>query len=357
MSQGLFAANEHSKYKINWKPVSLETVRLVYAALRAYDSQVILHEVLQVDEWEKMSNNFQIDATFCGERAKFLVRKNIILTDRHKLQAISEAMQLLREADVRVPRLMTTFAREGEVLSNESFWQVFQFVPGDHFSGSSDELRAAAHEVGRMHRALAKIPESDNFEKAIDSPSDFLEVYETALTKSRTTTLGQLLQKNQTQIQSEFNNAADVRKKNDCRVQLIHGDIHPLNFLFSGTLRAILDFGNLRFGPLLHDVGNASHRLVRQVVVQSGRHYSATLWDSLKIFFDSYNQQNPLTDVEMKLWPVFAADLVLQKLRNTLSRYNRDVWSEEVVLAQTAKFSTLLQELVLIADLTDSPLH
>jgi hypothetical protein len=107
--------------------------------------------------------------------------------------------------------------------------------------------------------------------------------------------------------------------------------------------------GETRITELLRDVGTALHRFVRQFVHYHGLDsWENTLPTGLETFIREYIKINPLTDPEILLLPLYAADELLRKLFDNIEFYSAYEDNRYLTDGELEKKLILLQEASLI---------
>ncbi len=322
----LFKPNNHSKWQIGWKSVTNVTVEEIKNVLFEGYGLSDTVEIYQVDEWEKMSNNFKIALGAENGFKKFLLRKNVVVKSAENLELMEKISAFLRDqARVPTPRILKT--NNGNLFFSYQglFYQLFEFIEGNHFRGLEEELADFAGNLASVHAALFHFPFTEEIK--IMKPATLIpwnmdgwkEIFSCCQTKN--TEIDMAVASAQDMIQKAANYAMDNFSKNT-RKQVIKGDQHPLNTLYqNGKLMALLDFADAEFSELVKDIGNACHRFVRQYVVFQGGDWRSTLSRGLDIFFTRYQSINPLTKEEKASIPSAILDGLLQKIYSTLYKY------------------------------------
>jgi len=72
----VFGKNNHSKHSIGWKKVdSVRSNEIKSLILENYDVDYVGRGIMQVNEWERMSNNFRVHVRCKKKWKKVLFRK------------------------------------------------------------------------------------------------------------------------------------------------------------------------------------------------------------------------------------------------------------------------------------------
>jgi len=342
----IFGSNNHSFYHVEWQAISPELAGVNGRLILDHYSFNRVVGIQQVKEWEKMSNNFRVAVESEGEESKILFRKHIQLKDENSILILSKILRFLEEKKVSAPRILPTKENQLFFKEVEHFYQAFEFLAGDHFRGTSQELQAAAQGIARLHLVLRATPfEKEIVEKPVILPPWTLAGWKELqiAADQKTGLLNDVVKKNITYLVAQ---AEELTKKPIAvREQLIHCDLHPQNFIFEdGQLKAILDFEGVRMGELARDVGNACHRLVRQFVVFQGGDWRAHLAEGLKVFLQAYSEVNQLDNQEIAAIPHFIKDELLRKFFHNLNAYYREGEDKYIIGGELEKKLPLLRE-------------
>ncbi len=313
----LFQPNNHSVSTVTWKPVSPDTFLMISRTAHDLYGFTEVHSVEQVEEWERMSNNFRVRGVVGGEEVVLIIRKHILISDPARVEQLADILSRLHRAGVAVPQVVRTV--DGSVVGKGvALFEAFDYIPGDHYHGTLRQLVEVGKGIAKMHVAMRELPAF----AVPASGSGILPPWER-------TTLGSIHARAVSggwEIDERFLSAWDridaaMRRAESqpapvLPLQPIHCDLHPLNTIFDGdTLRAILDFDTIRPGARARDVANACHRFVRQFVVASGQPWEETLPEGIRIFLSAYESVEPLTSDERAAMPVLLVDELLRKIQ------------------------------------------
>lgn len=352
----VFQPNNHSKWQVSWKPVSSAILTNVYSVLLTGYGISDISAVQQVDEWEWRSNNFKIVLDAEKGFKKFLLRKNIVIKSAESLELMEKLSTFLREqAKISTPRTIKTGSGILSFHHRGFFYQLFEFIEGNHFRGLEEELFDFAGNLGLVHTALYNFPITEGMKtprSTISLPQNrdgWAEIFSCC---QRQRTDIDLAVASVQDLILRIVDCTNINRSQNIRQQVIKGDQHPLNTLYeNGKLVALLDFDEAELGELIKDVGNACHRFVRQYVVFQGGDWRKTLPCGLDIFFNRYHTINPLTTEERQLMPLAISDGLLRKIYSRLYKYYVTAESEKYSdVAELRKLLMLLQEAELIND-------
>jgi Ser/Thr protein kinase RdoA (MazF antagonist) len=230
----------------------------------------------------------------------------------------------------------------------EYLWEVFEFIPGNYFRGTEDELREVATQIARLHAALRTIPFAEEIgtrAKTVKtwSVEDYARHFADAA--SIDSPVGMALLSDRAFLEAQIGDVVqNASRMSSATKQVVRNSLHPHDVLFEdGRLQAIIDFEEIGINQLARDVGNACHRFVRQYVVYQGRPWSETLARCADIFLSAYQEQNPLSVVDVDLLSVFIKDELLRKLHSSLTKLKAAEWVGAYE-SETLKFISLLKE-------------
>lgn len=340
----MFEPNDHSKWQVQWKAVSPECFNEVCGLLQEYYSISSVTRVDQVDEWEQWSNNYRVQCEIDRQPQAVHVRRNI-LSSVQRLRASIAAILQLHRCGVPTPAMMRAIGGAYLVEYLGRYWQMFEFVPGDHFRGEEDELRQAAILIAEMHKAFKVMPLGLLMDAHIDAAIGSLDPeYWDTISMEGANPFEELVHERQAFLREEAHLASHALA-GVVSCDVVHADLHPQNFLFPERQRCvILDFGNLCFADHGYDIAMACHRLTRQYVVHQGRPWQETLPKSIAIFLETYAGVDRSVEQKIKLLPAFMKGLLLRKMAGNLAFYRKKLRSWESCCSQWKRFLAFLEE-------------
>lgn len=343
----MFEPNLHSNWQVHWKAVSPKCSVDICTLLRqSYGFTGVQSVTLVDEEWQQTSKNYKVVGQMGDSPYRILVRKNI-LGDVGVFRLITSISAHLRENLLPTPRILPAVDGKSLVLYKDHYWQVFEFIEGDHFRGKRDELAESAMNIAQMHQALNVFPLRGQIPilNTVLAPLEGNCWDEVARLKGENKLESFLLEKQQfikekiCEVQSRL---ATIHKQED----VIHCDLHPHNFLFfEGRLAAIIDFGQVSIADQENDLAMACHRLVRQYIVHQGKPWQETIADGLNFFLDAYTSVIPMTDQRIVLLPTFTVSLLLRKIVYNFSLYKTGKRSWEPALFQVSRFLAFFEEI------------
>ncbi len=349
MTELLFQPNNHSVFAITYRPAVSETAQKLAAflLLNYPFKEIRAEDIVQVNETEQASNNFRVPiVTDKGELRVLLVRKHILLAEASSVLLLEKTLRYLSENNVEVPRLLQTRAGAGHIETEGHLWQVFEFIDGAHYTGTGEELVSAAEGFASLHLALANFPYEEEVLTRLAPLEPFSdEALERVLRAA---------ERNQNDIDAVFIEYASALRgfasarerfgEGGARRQIVHGDLHPHNTLFSDhKLRAILDFDMLQNAELLRDVGFAAHRFSRQHAVheRGGADHAVYAFNR---FIAAYRAKNALTDTEVPGIFRYMLDELLRRVVTDFSRYYFEDITRYATAEELRKKVALLNE-------------
>ncbi len=347
----MFEPNDHSKWQVTWKAVPHNVIADVSELLKNFYPVLRVDSVRQVNEWEQSSNNYMVLGETSEGRVVYLVRRNIAKSHEKVIHS-SRIMEGLSGAGAMVPDFIINIEGEAVTSHRGLDWQVFKFIPGDHYRGEESQLAQAARGVARLHKKMELIVDKSSLGDLSCSFGHFsVAWWKLAIEQRAQNGFEQMLHERF----SFFCNIVERVQEKLGSVQtsdgVIHGDIHPQNFIFQGDrLAAIIDFENIARADIIYDVATACHRLVRQHVVFSGKPWPEVLPNGISIFLREYLGENKLADEKIRMLPVFAQELLLRKMAYNYSLYKLKKRNHQVCQAQYEKFFILLSEAEAISE-------
>lgn len=196
------------------------------------------------------ANNFKIET----DDAKYFV-KSRKRDATEKMRAEAELTWTLSELGQKVPRIIRV---QGELVSAvaDRCWVLYEFQEGDYFSGSGDELKAAAEAFGELTRAAESLFANAVVEDAV--PSGLTELLDRSAIKAEHRGI---ILKSLTEIEQH-------RELLNGRVLPMHLDYHSLNLLMiDQRVACIVDLEHLKPYSALSALGFAAFKLIRQAMV------------------------------------------------------------------------------------------
>ena len=151
--------------------------------------------------------------------------------------------------------------------SNNCF-ACFDFIEGDYFKGSEEEMISAANGFSKFTKALEKVNTEriykNHYKGSISCLKKLLQGTEYPATGTQTDK--RIYFENRKFLLGKTNKLEVKIDQLKTDIRLCHTDFHPLNLLFDpdGTLKSILDFEDVKPYPLMASLGFACYKLTRQ---------------------------------------------------------------------------------------------
>jgi len=210
---------------------------------------------------------------FVSDRGKFLLKRRPRGKDDLNRVEFAHAVQThLSEADFPVPSLIPTRYEGNTALNLENnIYEVFRFVAGSRYDGSSQETIDTGANLAGFHELLA-----DFTFKWDPLRSTF---HDSSTVRRHLRAIGSNGRSQSTKSSEEHPRSPNPERKtaealmalyNDSSIrvnrlgfeswdqQVVHGDWHPGNMLFSqGRIVAVLDFDSVKIAPPITDLANA----------------------------------------------------------------------------------------------------
>lgn len=295
---GVFKPNNHSDPRITFQRVS--DAQLVSAARRVAP-RFGMRDLLGICEPLPRGRS-STNLVLRGNKEAILLKRIEITEDvsgSAGIQATTAKLLVMEEAGRlggRVPRIIRS-DEAGLVLNEEGgLFCAMEFIEGDRFRGSTEELANAAISVARLHWAMSKITDSG------DLPKKVMNIQELSSLLSRadrelewSNEFDELLLGNISFLRECLDRSAVISEDDGTRI--VHGDLHPHNIVGN----VIIDFDLIGIGPLTRDIAFALHRLVRQHIVHTN---PSDLNDAVEracgIFLDRYSSVYPMWNGEIR---------------------------------------------------------
>lgn len=337
----LFLPSSHSGYQVSWQKIpagAVSGLRIILSQNYGLDN---IADILQVKAWESLSNNFKV-VTSLGQC--FLLRRHIQHKESDLLNKINEILIELAKDGLKTPVIIKTILGGNCAYSKDDVWQLFEFIPGDYYRGTKEEIIAAALGIASLHNCLAKI-------KVLDLPD-----IPPRITNEEWGNISS---------SSEFDDGTILKalKKNsqkliEMRKQVIHSDLHPHNLLFSGgKLSAIIDFGNIAVGDERLDLASALHRLVRQFIINSDQDWEKQWFAGSQLFMEAYCRIREIPEDFLPELSFWMREAILRKVSQINLWYQAGERNPADLKFELRKFSSLLLEIDAVENLYEEKIN
>lgn len=358
MELELFEPDNFSQIDIRYKIFDGNAV-VLRNVLGLYFSNFEIKEICQLDRPEINSKNFKINLYINGQNRCFLLRKYQILSDLEQIIFYLDKLPLLERGGVKVSRVVRSLEGHLAVKEQKDIYALFDFIEGDYFSPNEQGFSMVAKEIAALHSAFYKFDKKqieaiDSFSKKSKtyynvirsySEKDLLEIE--AVIKTKKIDQGDRLVLENLPFIKE--NIIEVRNKLKgpviLRRQIIHSDLHPHNIIMKkNEVAAIIDFDSMRLSERARDIAFAIYRFGRQFLVGCKADDSFLVAPRLtKLFINSYNEIDKISEEEINLMPALIKDEFLLKILFVLNGIYKDgnfLWASDL-----KKFLAAMQEI------------
>jgi Ser/Thr protein kinase RdoA (MazF antagonist) len=198
-----------------------------------------------------------------SEQGKFLLKRRPKGKDDLCRVAFAHAVQShLAAQSFPVTYLLATRDKNNTVLQlNHHIYELFKFVTGTRYDGSEEATVDAGRQLAEFHQYLADFA----YESALGGLKTCF--HDSSTVRRHLKTLGSDRSNPNKKLRATAEDLMKLYNESSVRInelgfdsweqQVIHGDWHPGNMLFSkNKLAAVLDFDSVRIAPPLTDLAN-----------------------------------------------------------------------------------------------------
>jgi Ser/Thr protein kinase RdoA (MazF antagonist) len=197
-----------------------------------------------------------------SERGKFLLKRRSKGKDDLFHVAFAHAVQArLTEMDFPLAPLVPTADEQNTILRlNNHVYELFEFVTGTRYDGSAEATADTGRQLANFHRYLTDFAREWRPPESSFHDSSTVRMYLKATGTEKAAGYDQKLRKTAETLM-EIYNASSVRVSelgfDFWPEQIVHGDWHPGNMLFSNNrLVALLDFDSVKIASPITDLAN-----------------------------------------------------------------------------------------------------
>lgn len=197
-----------------------------------------------------------------SERGKFFLKRRPKGKDDLRCVAFAHAVQShLAKKDFPATCLLATRDENDTVLQlNNHIYELFKFITGTRYDGSEEATLDTGRQLARFHRHLADFTYEPKPSKAGFHDSSIVRRHLKTLGSNRMVRPNKKLRAIAEALMTLYNESS-IRVSesgfDSWRHQVVHGDWHPGNMLFSKhKLAAVLDFDSVRIAPPITDLAN-----------------------------------------------------------------------------------------------------
>jgi homoserine kinase type II len=197
-----------------------------------------------------------------SDRGKFLLKRRPKGKDDFYRVAFAHAIQNhLAERDFPVTTIMKTSWEKNTILQlDEHIYELFRFVTGYRYDGSAEATIDTGRQLALFHRHLAGFASQWTPLRSSFHDSSGVRRHIKMLGSERSADIDKKLSRLGEAIMSIYNESSTHVNElgfDSWSEQVVHGDWHPGNMLFSqGRLTAVLDFDSVRIAPPVTDLAN-----------------------------------------------------------------------------------------------------
>ena len=197
-----------------------------------------------------------------SEQGKFLLKRRPRGKDDLYRVAFAHAVQThLTENAFPVTTLLATRSDNNTILQlNSHIYEFFKFVSGTRYDGSPEATIDAGRQLADFHHHLADFAHEFKPLQASFHDSSTVRTHLRTIGSDRTARPSGKLQaaaEALTILYNESSIQANQLGFDSWPQQVIHGDWHPGNMLFSnGKVAVVLDFDSIRIAPAVVDLAN-----------------------------------------------------------------------------------------------------
>jgi len=197
-----------------------------------------------------------------SDQGKFLLKRRPRGSDDLYRVAFAHAVQAhLAEKSFPVTSLLATRSDNNTILQlNNHIYEFFKFVSGARYDGSPESTNDAGRQLADFHRHLA------DFAHEFKPPQ--ASFHDSSIVRTHLRTIGSdRMARPSRKLQDAAEDLTILYNESSIRVnqlgfdswpqQVIHGDWHPGNMLFSRhKMAVVLDFDSIRIAPAVIDLAN-----------------------------------------------------------------------------------------------------
>lgn len=285
----------------------------------------------QVSAREINSRNYLVRCGAPSTTPRFVLKEEVIQDEEAlglRLRKIRVHNQCSPNIEI-LPTLVETDDGTPWVLSGNLLYTLTEFCAGNAYRASSRAVAEAARGLARLHRLLRStaesLPRASLYEDL--SPSEIEVVIKKLHEESECSRFAEevevLIRGDLQTYYEEFHSALvdeEHPEEDNLPRELTHYDFHPANAVFRGDrLAAILDLDSIATDFRMQAVSFSCSRF-------------AETW-GIWHFLGAYNQVDPLTVDEIRLYPLFVRREAVRRI-NWIIRVNilegRDLWRGEL---------------------------
>lgn len=263
------------------------------------------------------SNNFKA----LSDDGEYLLKLSHI-NSPFEQEVVNSLIGYSRGKGVPSPLVFPTSDGNLQFVANGRVFCLLQFIDGEHFDGSREELLEVAAAYAKFNEVLVNLPFEGLIRKSKEVSHHDWETLDEVARRFRSgrvvsgfdAQVAQFLD----EIELESQKSRSISLKS-LPMQVVHNDLHPHNLLFdrlSGHLLAFIDFDSLEYTQRIRGVAFTMHRLARTfgVATERQRDAGADLRNRAKAFIERYMEVGELTGEEVKMIAPVLKDEALRRI-------------------------------------------
>jgi Ser/Thr protein kinase RdoA (MazF antagonist) len=225
--------------------------------LSRYDIGLV-HRARPLDAGNRRAPKIVVEA----DRGTFLLKRRP--RGRDDLERVTFAHNVQKHLAAKsfpVTGLLETVDEKTTALNLDNhIYEFFHYVSGSRYDGSAEATREAGRRLAEFHRHIADLPCAEESAAACFHDSPTVRRHLKLLTSDRRTSETRKMKAIAESLTLRYDkSAARVNRFGfaSWRRQIVHGDWHPGNLLFSGRdIVAVVDFDAMRVSPPETDLAN-----------------------------------------------------------------------------------------------------
>ncbi len=252
-------------------------------------------------ESSKRNDNFTVeDSTEC----RYVLRRFRRNSQEARVRFQLAFQQHLLDSGFPTPGIVKTITGDMLVYMDNHCWAVFEFVEGNEFNQSIEQIAEAALRLAQFHNVVDSFTQQEVIVDFNRMPDWWSRVDE-EISELRKFFAGIDIEKGLDCIKAcvtELTGKWPAEKNKSLRQTWEHGDYHGRNMVFVGNeMRALFDFDVVHRGPRIEDIGRALF-----VFGRKRPRLSNIRPDIARLFLDSYLSHAELSQEELEAIPILA---------------------------------------------------
>jgi Ser/Thr protein kinase RdoA (MazF antagonist) len=256
---------------------------------------------IQAIESSKRNDNFTVeDSTGCRYVLRRFRRNNQEARIRFQLAF----QQHLLDSGFPTPGIVKTVTGDMLVYMDNHYWTVFEFVEGNEFNQSIEQIAEAGWRLAQFHNVVDSFAQQEVV-VGFNRMPDWWTRGDEELSELQKFFAGIDIEKELDCIKkcvTQFTRQWPAEKNKSLRQTWEHGDYHGRNMVFVGNeMRALFDFDVVHRGPRIEDIGRALF------VFGCERPGLSNIRPEIaRLFLDNYLRHAELSQEELEGIPILA---------------------------------------------------